>query len=242
MLPAAFQQAVAALEADGVCVWPARVPDVVVDWLCDELEPLWAEGSRRGGVRDLLARSAAVRELARSAPVREALGAVLGPGAFAVRGLLFDKTPSANWKVIWHQDLTLAVRERHLVQGFGPWSQKAGIPHVQAPVALLERMLAVRVHLDPCGPADGPLRVIPGSHRSGRLNAEAIGRVRERAPERLCGVDRGGLLLMRPLVLHASSAAGRPTRRRVVHLEMAAEPLPEPLRWRELPQTRPPAR
>ena len=55
-----------------------------------------------------------------------------------VRGIYFDKNPEANWLVAWHQDLTLAVRNQFDVPGFGPWSVKEGVPHVQPPVFLLE--------------------------------------------------------------------------------------------------------
>ena len=44
--------------------------------------------------------------------------------------------------------MTLALRARAEVPGFGPWSTKNGIPHVQPPVDLLKQMLAVRLHLD----------------------------------------------------------------------------------------------
>ena len=72
-----------------------------------------------------------------------------------MRGLYFDKLPEANWKVPWHQDLSIAVRARLDVEGFGPWTEKAGVLHAQAPAAVLERMLAVRVHLDDCGRENG---------------------------------------------------------------------------------------
>ena len=131
----------------------------------------------------------------------------------------------------WHQDLTIAVRERREVAGFGPWSTKAGIPHVQPPAEVLERKVTLRIHLDRCGPDNGPLRVVPGSHRGGRLDAAAIADHRQRVAEVSCLVDRGGVVILRPLLLHASSAALRPGHRRVIHLECAAEDLPGGLEW-----------
>jgi ectoine hydroxylase-related dioxygenase (phytanoyl-CoA dioxygenase family) len=194
-----------------------------------------AEGVRRResvyAIRNLLEAVPAVAELARSPAVRALVEPVLGAGAFAVRGILFDKTPDANWKVAWHQDLTIAVRERREVAGFGPWSEKAGVVHVQPPAAVLERMVTVRLHLDPCGPENGPVQVIPGSHRAGRLSADEIQRRRaERAPEPAC-IGSGGALLMRPLLLHASSPSSLPAHRRVIHLEFAADDLPGGLEW-----------
>jgi len=182
-------------------------------------------------VRNLLEAVPEVRALARLESVRALAEPVLGPGCFVVRAILFDKTPDANWKVAWHQDLTIAVRERAEAPGFGPWSEKAGIPHVQPPAAVLERMLTVRVHLDDCGRENGPVQVIPGSHAHGRLAADEISRWRETREPVFCTSARGGALVMRPLILHASSPATQPGHRRVVHLELAADALPHGLEW-----------
>ena len=221
----------AAVEAHGWAVTPPVVPQLAVDRLVAELAPLAGEAAPRGGVRNLLDLSPAVRALAGSPAVRSVAEAVLGPACFAVQALLFDKMPGANWKVVWHQELTIAVRARADVPGFGPWSEKAGVPHVQPPVDLLERMLAVRVHLDDCGAESGPVRVIGGSHRVGRLSAGAIDAWREAAAPVDCLAERGAILAFRPLVLHASSPATAVAHRRVVHIEFAAEDLPEPLEW-----------
>jgi ectoine hydroxylase-related dioxygenase (phytanoyl-CoA dioxygenase family) len=194
-------------------------------------DPALAAADARGGVRNLLDLPV-VRALARSAPVRAAAEAVLGPGCFAVRGLMFDKRAAANWKVPWHQDLTVAVRERLGVAGFDLWSFKAGVAHAQATVGLLERMLAVRVHLDDCGPDNGPLRLIPASHRSGHLSAAEIEAWRERHAADVGLAASGAILGFRPLLLHASGPAAAPGPRRVVHLEFAADRLPGGLQWR----------
>jgi ectoine hydroxylase-related dioxygenase (phytanoyl-CoA dioxygenase family) len=182
-------------------------------------------------LRQLMERSASVRELAASDAVRSLVEPILGSDAFPVQAIFFDKPPQANWKVPWHQDLTIPVREWIDVPGFGPWSVKAGVPHVQPPVDLLERMLIVRLHLDASTEENGPLRVIPGSHRHGRLPHSEIQHWQERGGETACLVPRSGALLMRPLLLHASSAARVPAHRRVIHLEYAADPLPGGLEW-----------
>jgi len=185
------------------------------------------------GVRDLIWRIPEIRHLAQSPELLEIAQAILGPGAFAVRGLFFDKTLSTNWNLPWHQDLTIAVRARRDVCGFGGWTKKAGIPHVQAPADLLARMVTIRVHLDDCGRESGPLRVLPASHSAGRLDATGVmswsGRAGERAVD--CLVPAGGAVVMRPLLLHASAAGSRPGHRRVIHLEYAAEGLPGGLEW-----------
>jgi ectoine hydroxylase-related dioxygenase (phytanoyl-CoA dioxygenase family) len=220
----------AAFARDGYVVVADALDTPTVEALLAAITPVaYASAGTRGGVRHLLRDVPAVRALAGSVPVRRVAEAALGPGAFAVRGILFDKTPGANWKVVWHQDLTVAVRERREVAGFGPWSEKDGVPHVQPPATLLERMVAVRVHLDDCTTTNGPVRVIPGSHRAGRLSAADVDRWRAMGPEVVCTVPRGGILAFHSLLLHASSPALEPAHRRVVHLEyVAAE-------WAELP-------
>jgi len=185
------------------------------------------------GGRDLLWRIGEVRRLAQSPELLEIAQAILGSGAFAVRGLFFDKTPMANWNLPWHQDLTIAVRARREVPGFGPWTRKAGIPHVNAPADLLARMVTIRLHLDDCGPENGPLRVLPGSHAAGRLDAGAVAAWRARAGVLAvdCLVPAGGVVVMRPLLLHASASGTKPGHRRVIHLEYAAIALPGGLEW-----------
>ena len=182
-------------------------------------------------IRNLLHVVDAVGELVRSEALRRSIDPVVGNNAFAVRGILFDKIPSANWKVAWHQDLTIEVHMRKDIAGFGPWSIKAGIPHVQPPIPILEQMLAVRFHLDDCRTENGPLRVIPGSHRYGKLTVDEMLDLKKRRGEKVLTVPRGGLILMKPLLVHASSPAIRPDHRRVIHLEFTAAELPDNLEW-----------
>jgi ectoine hydroxylase-related dioxygenase (phytanoyl-CoA dioxygenase family) len=220
----------------GFAVLNGVVPAEAVDAVLASLAAVdhAAAIERRGSVhaiRNLLEAVPEVQALARSPFVRALVDEVLGPHAFVVRGLLFDKTPEANWKVAWHQDLTIAVLEQKDVPGFGPWSEKAGIPHVQPPWSVLVTMLTVRIHLDVCGEENGPVQVIPGSHRYGRLSTNDIAEWREKRSSTVCTTDRGGVLLMRPLILHASSSARVPAHRRVIHLEFAATELPGGLEW-----------
>ena len=224
----------AAIEHDGFVTTPPVVPQLTVDRLVAELSGVTDPDAARGGIRNLFEISAAVRELATSAAVRQVAESVLGPHCFAVRAILFDKTVGANWKVVWHQDLTIAVRERVITAGFGPWSVKEGVMHVQPPIELLERMLAVRVHLDDCGSDNGPVRVLPRSHRVGLLSASAIDAWRGGGSAPVdCLAERGGIVAFRPLILHASSQATAPAHRRIVHIDFAAEELPGSLEWYE---------
>jgi hypothetical protein len=187
------------------------------------------------GRRGLFALSA-VAALARSTRLLELTRPHLPAEPFPVRAIYFDKSSEDNWLVPWHQDLTIAVRERAEASGFGPWSIKDGVPHVQPPVELLQQMLTVRLHLDDADESNGALRVLPGSHRLGRLPAERIQELRTQLPETLCAVRGGDVLLMRPLLLHASGRSTKPGHRRVLHIEYAAFELPANLNWHEAPE------
>lgn len=131
----------------------------------------------------------------------------------------------------WHQDRSIGVKQRLDAPGYGPWSVKAGVPHVQPPPSVLEQMLTLRIHLDHCGVDNGPLRVLPGSHARGILSDEMIAHLRSEVAPRDCTCLAGGALLMRPLLLHASSPAKFPAHRRVVHLEYSAGTLSDGLEW-----------
>jgi ectoine hydroxylase-related dioxygenase (phytanoyl-CoA dioxygenase family) len=228
-----------AIERDGFAIVPDAVGPATVSGLIAALDAAGpaAGNLERGGrvyaMRNLLGEVPEARRLASSEAILALVRTVLGPLARAVRGLLFDKTPDANWLVPWHQDLTIAVRARADAPGYGPWTVKAGVPHVRPPIAVLERMLTVRVHLDDGDASNGPLRVVPGSHASGRLDARETRAWLDRAGPVACLVPRGGVLLMRPLLLHASSPADSPGHRRVIHLEYAADPLPGGVEWFE---------
>jgi hypothetical protein len=186
---------------------------------------------RAHGVRNLLA-NPLIRNFAASEEVKTLVTSVLGTQCFAVRGIFFNKNPRANWKVVWHQDCVIAVRERVDVEGWGPWSIKAGVTHVRPAAQILDRMVAIRIHLDDCGHDNGPLRVIPGSHRQGFLSDKQIQDLpKDNAVS--CLVYRGDAILMRPLLLHASSPALHPSNRRVIHLEFSADELPSGLAWHD---------
>jgi len=153
-------------------------------------------------------------------------------GSVAVQCTLFKKTPNLNWKVGLHQDLAIPVATRIEHPDLTGWSSKERALFVQPPATALQDMLAVRIHLDPCTAQDGPLRVVPRSHRHGRLLPVRARSLCDKNGQVECTTDTGDLLLMRPLLLHASSKATRPTGpRRVLHFLFGS---PEPgygLQW-----------
>jgi Phytanoyl-CoA dioxygenase (PhyH) len=218
------------VDVDGFSMVEGLLSESVVEELIRFLEENVSVEGRRGGLRNLLDLPT-MRDLAESSPIRGEIEAVWGRTARVVRGILFDKTEDANWKVPWHQDVTIAVSRRVDAEGFGPWSMKAGVLHVQPPAAVLERMVSIRLHLDDCPEENGALRVISRSHDNGKLDERLIQELAERSVAVTCAMRRGGALMMRPLLLHASSASSVPGHRRVVHFDYAAVELPFGMSW-----------
>ena len=185
------------------------------------------------GHRNLMRRISAVAAVATSKKLMSLVEAATGAKAFPIRSIYFDKSPASNWLVPWHQDLSIATRCQVGLPGYETWSRKDGVPHVQPPVEVLEAMATVRLHLDDCDESNGALRVIPASHRQGRLAASRISEIRSREVDVLCLARAGDVLLMRPLLLHSSNRSLSPSRRRVVHLEYTSYRLPGELQWAE---------
>jgi Phytanoyl-CoA dioxygenase (PhyH) len=181
--------------------------------------------------RNLLANIPAVAAIAKSPGMRLLVEPFLGKEAISVRGILFDKIPGANWRVGWHQDQVIPVAEQKDVPGFTAWSVKHGVPHARPPAVVLERMLTLRIHLDDCCSNNGALRVIPGTHRLGLLDVQQIREIVDCEKPVVCEARAGDVLVMRPLLLHASSPATSPSHRRVIHLEFASAELPGGLEW-----------
>ena len=202
-----------------------------------EVEALRMEADRVARVEG----SACVRHLREKSKefdqlaISERLQKLLPPGLSPVRSILFDKTPSENWPVSWHQDLTITVEEKIELEGYGPWSTKSGSTHVQPPETLLKEMVTIRIHLDETPASNGALRVIPQSHKKGKLESKSI-LFDVDDSEVTCACAPGDVLLMSPLILHASKRAERPKRRRILHFEYAPlDALDERLSWHEPP-------
>jgi len=208
---------------------------------CDRLLADWAAACESGGAgvmrsaagavygaRNVLDLWPAAARVCHQPMLREALRAAVGPGFGLVRVLYFDKPPGESWALPWHKDLAIAVRDNRLPSShFGCPTTKYGVPHVEAPEWLLERMLTARLHLDAVTDENGPLRVLPGSHRGGKDQTTAGNEVR------VVG-DRGDVLLMRPLLSHCSghSHDGTTRHRRTLHLEFSGvRELPDGYEW-----------
>ena len=147
---------------------------------------------------------------------------ILGPEALPFRATLFDKSPSSNWLVVWHQDTALPLRKKSVAAGWGPWSTKEGVIYAHAPAHALSNILALRLHLDDCTAENGPLRCLPMTHSLGVLSDDQIeGFVQRIEPVEFL-VPAGSVLGMRPLVIHASSKSRSGMPRRILHIEYSA--------------------
>jgi hypothetical protein len=173
-------------------------------------------------------------ELARTLQSGPSISSILiedGMAMVAVQCTLFEKSRGKNWLVGMHQDLSIPVAAKVDGGNLRGWSQKEGVWFVQPPVDVLRRMIAIRLHLDPCGLDDGPLKLVPCSHNQGRLDDAAITTLREMHGESTCCLEAGGALIMRPLLLHASSKGSGRSRRRVLHFLFGPPELPCGLAW-----------
>lgn len=176
--------------------------------------------------RNALRRSPGIAAAAAAWSTHPAVTGILGAGAFPVRGMVFDKIPGANWQVPWHRDRILAVARRIDLPGWGPWSLKDGVDHVEPPPDWPQRRLSLRLHLDDCPADNGAIQVVPGSHLE--LQRDGPG---PDAPATTITATAGDVLVLHPLLLHCSAPARAPAHRRILHLEFANGGLPGGLDW-----------
>jgi hypothetical protein len=196
---------------EGFSIEPCVLSAAECDRLIDALRDL--KGSR-AGVRHLMWHPSVARIASDPRLVR------LAGGAIPFRATLFEKSGEKNWLIAWHQDTALPLESRCESAEWGPWSEKGGIVYAHAPEWALRRVIALRVHLDASTSENGPLRVIPGSH-SRLLSDAEVARIAAESVAIECPVPRGGVLVMRPLLVHASSKARVDRPRRVLHIEYA---------------------
>jgi ectoine hydroxylase-related dioxygenase (phytanoyl-CoA dioxygenase family) len=208
------------IQEHGFAIIPGVLEPKDVAGLLDELSRANLPRSR-AGVRHAM-RLPTVAAVAQDARLMALAHATLGGKAFPFRATLFDKSPTANWLVMWHQDTALPLQERRETRGWGPWSIKDGVNYAHAPASALRQVLALRVHLDDSTAKNGPLRVLPGTHTLGVLTDKALHELSTEIAPVECLVSEGGVLAMRPLIVHASSKSISAAPRRVLHIEFAA--------------------
>ena len=161
----------------------------------------------------------------------EIIEGIFGADYFVTKSIYFDKPEQSNWFVAYHQDLTISVSEKKEINGYGPWTVKQEQFAVQPPLEILERNFTVRIHLDDTTYENGALKVIPTSHSKGVYRPETIDWKREK--EVICEVAKGGIMIMRPLLLHSSDRTTNNNKRRVIHIEFGTNKLPQGLEWSE---------
>jgi ectoine hydroxylase-related dioxygenase (phytanoyl-CoA dioxygenase family) len=186
---------------------------------------------------DLFAIRQFLKEIPVSAPLiftdklNSIIESIVGEGYFVVKSIYFDKPDSSNWFVSYHQDLTISVDKKRDITGFGPWTVKQNQYAVQPPLEFLQDNFTIRIHLDDTTIENGALRIIPESQQKGIYRPETIDWNNE--TELDCPVKKGGVMFMKPLLLHSSGRTTNNQRRRVIHIEFSRQQLPCGIQWSE---------
>jgi Phytanoyl-CoA dioxygenase (PhyH) len=214
-------------KANGFALIPQIVSNLECDRISDKLNYL---GKDLTGTRNLISQPWC-QELADSLSQNQILSTLISSELVAVQCSYFQKSPSSNWLVPIHQDLSIPVAKRIENPILTGWSEKEGILYVQPPVEFLERLVAVRLHIDRCGIGDGGLRVVPGSHLGGKLNQTEALNLRQKKNQIECFAEKGDVLIVQPLLLHSSSKSSGSGLRRVLHFLFAPLALPCGLEW-----------
>lgn len=182
-------------------------------------------------IRQFLKEIPEVKDLIFNENLKTIINEIFGKSYFVVKSIYFDKPEKSNWYVAYHQDLTISVDKKVELENFGPWTTKQNQFAVQPPLDLLENIFTIRIHLDDTDENNGALKVVPKSHAKGIYRPETIDWSIE--TETICNVDKGGIMIMKPLTLHGSNRTTNGKKRRVIHIEFSDRELPEVLNWSE---------
>lgn len=225
------------LEQKGFTSIPHVFNDAEVDSIieainrADHSNPTFRKTNDLFAIRQFLKEVPAVQPFVFTQQLQTLIEAIFGAGYFVVKSIYFDKPEQSNWFVAYHQDLTISVDKKAELPGFGPWTVKQNQFAVQPPLDILQRNFTIRIHLDDTDKHNGALKVVPGSHAKGVYRPETIDWSTE--TEAICEVSKGGIMIMRPLLLHASNRTTNQARRRVIHIEFSNVMLPYGLNWSE---------
>ncbi|WP_298736912.1 phytanoyl-CoA dioxygenase family protein [uncultured Chitinophaga sp.] len=212
-------------------------PDADISAIATEIAATVNAGPAFRKTKDLFAIRRFLREIPSlrkrifTEKLNDIVHSLFGTDYFVVKSIYFDKPAQSNWFVAWHQDLTISVDKKVPLQGFGPWTAKDEQFAVQPPLEILKNIFTIRIHLDDTDENNGALKVVPGSHLKGVYRPETIDWKKESMLT--CKVKKGGVMIMRPLLLHASDRAAGNKNRRVIHIEFANTALPRELQWAE---------
>jgi len=182
-------------------------------------------------IRQFLKEVPDVKDLIFNENLKKIIKEIFGENYFVVKSIYFDKPEKSNWYVAYHQDLTISVDKKIDLENFGPWTTKQNQFAVQPPLDILENIFTIRIHLDDTDENNGALKVVPKSHAKGIYRPETIDWSVE--TENICNVEKGGIMIMKPLLLHGSNRTTNGKKRRVIHIEFSDKELPEVLNWSE---------
>lgn len=182
-------------------------------------------------IRQFLKEIPEVKDLIFNENLKAIIKEIFGVNYFVVKSIYFDKPEKSNWYVAYHQDLTISVDKKVELENFGPWTTKQNQFAVQPPLHILENIFTIRIHLDDTDENNGALKVVPQSHSKGIYRSETINWDIE--TEDICYVEKGGIMIMKPLLLHGSNRTTNGKKRRVIHIEFSDKELPEELNWSE---------
>jgi ectoine hydroxylase-related dioxygenase (phytanoyl-CoA dioxygenase family) len=182
-------------------------------------------------IRQFLKEIPEIKDLIFNDNIKNVIREVFGEKYVAVKSIYFDKPEKSNWYVAYHQDLTISVDKKINLPDFGPWTTKQNQFAVQPPLDILENIYTIRIHLDDTDEHNGALKVVPKSHSKGIYRPETINWSVE--TEEICSVEKGGIMIMKPLTLHGSNRTTNGKKRRVIHIEFSDRELPEELQWSE---------
>lgn len=182
-------------------------------------------------IRQFLKEIPKVKDFIFNDNLKEIIKNIFGEEYFAVKSIYFDKPEKSNWYVAYHQDLTISVDKKVELENFGPWTTKQNQFAVQPPLEILENIFTIRIHLDDTDENNGALKVVPKSHSKGIYRPETIDWNVE--TENICNIEKGGIMIMKPLLLHGSNRTTNGKKRRVIHIEFSDKELPQELNWSE---------
>ncbi|MDQ8141043.1 phytanoyl-CoA dioxygenase family protein [Chryseobacterium sp. CFS15] len=182
-------------------------------------------------IRQFLKEVPDVKDLVFNENLKEIIKEIFGEKYLVVKSIYFDKPEKSNWYVAYHQDLTISVDKKIDLENFGSWTTKQNQFAVQPPLDILENIFTIRIHLDDTDENNGALKVVPKSHAKGIYRPETIDWSVE--TENICNVEKGGIMIMKPLLLHGSNRTTNGKKRRVIHIEFSDKELPEVLNWSE---------
>lgn len=182
-------------------------------------------------IRQFLKEVPETRDLIFNDNLNTIIKTLYGEDFFAVKSIYFDKPESSNWYVAYHQDLTISVDKKMPLEDFGPWTIKQNQFAVQPPLEILQDLFTIRIHLDDTTHENGALKVIPKSHLKDIYRPETIDWTHE--TEEICEVKSGGIMIMKPLLLHGSNRTTNNKKRRIIHIEFSSKELPAEVHWAE---------